>query len=73
VRFGNVDLDRSISGDREREYTIAANWFFHGHRNKLTADVSYINRRMAPENDTSTRFRIQWDWSFQAPATLVAK
>ena len=64
MRFGNVDLDRSIAGDREREYTIAANWFFHGHRNKLTADVSHINRRMAPENDTNIRFRIQWDWSF---------
>ena len=64
ARFAYVDLNRSISGDREREFAIAANWFFQGHRNKLTADLAYIDRRMAPETDTTLRFRVQWDWSF---------
>ena len=64
LRYGNVDIDRNTSGDVEREYTAAANWFFQGHRNKLTADVSYVERRLAPENDTNIRFRLQWDWSF---------
>ena len=64
VRYAYDDIDRDISGDREREYSLAANWFFDGHRNKLTSDISYINRRMAPETDTNVRFRIQWDVSF---------
>ena len=64
VRYAFVDIDRDISGDRELEYSLAANWFFNGHRNKLTSDISYINRRMAPETDTNTRFRMQWDVSF---------
>jgi len=64
VRYDNIDLDRDRSGDREREFTVAANWFFNGHRNKLTTDVSYVNRRLAPETDTNIRIRLQWEWSF---------
>ena len=64
IRLAHVDMDRSISGDYERENTLVANWFFNGHRNKLTADLSYVKRKMAPETDTNIRYRIQWDVSF---------
>jgi hypothetical protein len=30
----------------------------------FSSDISYINRRKAPETDTNVRFRIQWDVSF---------
>ncbi len=49
----------------EEEFTLAMNWFFNGHRNKLTAEVSVFDFE---EDDASikrtTRFRIQWDISF---------
>jgi phosphate-selective porin OprO/OprP len=43
---------------------IAANWFFNGHRNKLTADISRNVRKYATDNEAETRFRFQWDVSF---------
>ena len=64
LRFARVDPDRSLPGDFEREWTIAANWFFDGHRNKLTGDLSWIRRVMAPETDRDTRLRLQWEISF---------
>ena len=64
LRFARVDPNRDVSGDTEKEYTLAANWFFKGHRNKLTLDLSHVIRREAPETDTSNRIRFQWDWSF---------
>lgn len=53
-----------LPGGAEKEFTLGANWFFNGHRNKLTLDVSRMTRREAPETDTSNRARLQWDWSF---------
>lgn len=64
LRYARVDPDVDLSGDTEKEYTLASNWFFSGHRNKLTLDLSHVVRRQAPETDTSNRVRLQWDWSF---------
>jgi len=64
IRFARVDPDRDLDDDIEKEYTLASNWFFKGHRNKLTLDLSHVVRRQAPETDTSNRVRLQWDWSF---------
>jgi hypothetical protein len=64
IRIAGVDPDSDRSGVSEREVTAAANWFFNGHRNKLTLDASYLERRLAPENDSGHRVRLQWDWSF---------
>jgi hypothetical protein len=64
IRFARVDPNRDLGDDTEKEYTLASNWFFKGHRNKLTLDLSRVIRRQAPETDTSNRIRLQWDWSF---------
>ena len=64
IRVASVDPDRDRSDDYEREITLGANWFFNGHRNKVTLDVSRVGRKLAPETDTSNRVRLQWDWSF---------
>lgn len=63
-RYASVDPDRGNDSSIEREYSVAANWFFNGHRNKLTADFSRIDRRMVPATETESRIRIQWEWSF---------
>ncbi len=64
IRFARVDPNRDLTDDTEKEYTIGSNWFFNGHRNKLTLDLSHVVRRQAPETDTANRIRLQWDWSF---------
>lgn len=54
-----------ISGDRdEQEYSVVANWFFHGHRNKLTADFSRLQFEGVMQDETESRIRLQWDVSF---------
>jgi hypothetical protein len=65
VRWAWVDPDRSRPEDERRELTVCANWFFSGHANKLTADVSRLDlaRPDAPAS-TEHRFRLQWDISF---------
>ncbi len=58
----NLDVD-----DDRQEFTLGANWFFHGHNNKLTLDYSYLTLN---EDDffggdaTGSRVRLQWDISF---------
>jgi len=63
-RFAQVDPDGGDSVGKERETTVGANWFFSGHRNKLTADISRVVRRDVADNQTETRVRLQWDVSF---------
>lgn len=64
ARIATVDPDRDRDGVREDEVTLGANWYFNGHRNKLTLDISRVARRLAPETDSSNRVRLQWDLSF---------
>lgn len=64
LRYAEVDPDRSNPEDFERELTIGGNWFFNGHRNKLTADWSQVRRKMVPETNRDTRIRLQWEISF---------
>ena len=48
------------------EYTTALNWFFAGHRNKLTLDFSYLTLkdRFVNQRVSDERIRFQWDVSF---------
>jgi hypothetical protein len=65
ARIARVDPDVAKADDLIREATFAANWFFSGHRNKLTLDVSFLDREAAePEKRQETRVRIQWEVSF---------
>ena len=57
--------DRLIYNERG-EYTLAANWFFNGHRNKLTADFSHLtlDDGLVGVSESENRVRLQWDVSF---------
>lgn len=49
----------------QRETSFAANWFFSGHANKLTLEVSNFQfENMAMETEEEWRLRVQWDISF---------
>jgi len=48
----------------EHEYSLAVNWFFSDHRNKLTAEFGFFDfQRTIEEQKDGGRFRLQWDTS----------
>lgn len=61
-RYAFVDPEGLLGNDMLREHTVAANWFFAGHRNKLTVDYSHLTREGA--FTPIDRVRVQWDVSF---------
>jgi phosphate-selective porin len=69
VRYAFVEepneIDRLFDNERE-EYTLAANWFFAGHNNKLTLDFSHLtlDDGLSRIDDSANRIRFQWDVSF---------
>lgn len=69
VRYAFVDepnaVDRTLENNR-KEYSAVANWFFKGHRNKLSVDYSYltIDDGLLSVSDSANRIRFQWDVSF---------
>lgn len=55
-----------LKTNTRNEYTVAANWFFWGHNNKLTLDYSYLtlDDDVLSRNVSDNRARLQWDISF---------
>ena len=65
ARWAFVDPDASAASDRQHELSGALNWFFRGHANKLTLDVSRISLEQPGASDlVSHRARLQWDVHF---------
>jgi phosphate-selective porin len=60
-RYAFVDPNDTVRNDVLREHTIALNWFFAGHRNKLTLDGSHLTQAGGRDED---RIRLQYDVSF---------
>ena len=55
----------STPRDWQQELTGALNWFFRGHANKVTLDVSRITLQRADAPDLArSRVRLQWDVHF---------
>jgi hypothetical protein len=56
--------DLESDGDNQQEFSFAANWFFNGHLNKLTAEItSFRFRESGGGSADDLRFRFQWDIS----------
>lgn len=65
ARWGYVDPNTEAPDDRYQEMAAGANWFFRGHRNKLTAEVGrFTFDSPGGEVRSETRFRVQWEVSF---------
>jgi hypothetical protein len=63
-RHANYYPNFNDKSTRGRENSLAANWFFNGHKNKLTAETSYFKYDGIGEFPADEwRFRIQWDIS----------
>jgi hypothetical protein len=56
--------DVNSNGNMKQEFSFDANWFFNGHLNKLTAEISYFHFAYAVVGkQDGFRFRLQWDIS----------
>jgi phosphate-selective porin len=65
LRFDVYDPDSEQPDDLQRDIALAANWFFNGHLNKLTAEVSHFTfQENATVDHEGWRVRLQWDVSF---------
>ncbi len=60
--FYNPNID--ISENNNYEYTVGCNWYFKGHKNKLTFDYSYLKTKTEDKDYMKgNRFQLQWDIS----------
>lgn len=64
VRNAGYRPNREADDTRKRELSGAANWFFKGHKNKLTFECSHFNYdKTGGIPADQLRFRLQWDIS----------
>ena len=66
-RYSHVDPNTDAGGDLRQEFTTGLNWFFAGHRNKLTLDASHLTLEQTNSSlpaHAEQRVRLQWDVSF---------
>lgn len=64
ARYALYFPDLNTTQSSEEEFTLGLNWFFKGHINKLTTEISFLELE---ENDImhpGWRIRLQWDVSF---------
>lgn len=63
-RHSTYHPDNSIRNNLQNESSLAFNWFFKGHKNKLTSEISHFSfeDKSLPLAD-GWRFRVQWDIS----------
>ncbi len=65
ARFATYSPNTSEKDEEFYEKSLAFNWFFKGHDNKLTAQVSRISLdQFDNEVGDSTIYSLQWDVSF---------
>ncbi len=64
-RYARFTPDTDLKNDFQEEATLAFNWFFKEHKNKLTLEISHFDYELANNGiDDKVRFRVQWDISF---------
>ncbi|MEJ1238104.1 porin [Chryseolinea sp. T2] len=65
VRHATYRPKVNVDDDAQTETSFDMNWFFKGHKNKLTAEASYFNFLNDDLDFTKGwRYRVQWDISF---------
>lgn len=65
ARYSSYIPDSYLDQDHQDELSCALNWFFRGHKNKLTAEVSHFDyEQFDRQVDRKWRFRVQWEVSF---------
>ncbi|RKD90001.1 porin [Mangrovibacterium diazotrophicum] len=65
ARYARYTPDTDLDHTFESEKSLAFNWFFREHKNKLTMEFSQFRYELANNaSGDEFRFRLQWDISF---------
>ncbi|NVK57716.1 MAG: porin [Alteromonadaceae bacterium] len=65
ARYATYEEVDNLFDEQHFEKAIAANWFFNGHSNKLTADITQFDIEQTGLGTVDeVRYRLQWDLSF---------
>lgn len=69
ARYAYVDEPNATNfafENAREEFTLGANWFFSGHNNKVTMDISRLrlDDNVLFQDESENRLRVQWDISF---------
>lgn len=69
ARYAYVDEPNATNfafENAREEFTLGANWFFSGHNNKVTMDISRLrlDDNVLLQDESENRLRVQWDISF---------
>lgn len=65
ARYAEFKPDTDLPENLQTETSIACNWFFHGHKCKLTGEGSYFSYQdKSLPYEGGWRFRLQLDFSF---------
>jgi len=63
ARYARVRPDDPRITPRQTELAFGGNWFFNGHRNKLTLDVTRLKESTDVGHSAFWGIRLQWDMS----------
>ena len=64
VRHAGYRPDSKVKEQSEIETTFTLNYFFNGHKNKLSTEVNYFEyHHIETQPSNEWRFRVQWDIS----------
>ncbi|WP_394176715.1 porin [Thalassotalea litorea] len=63
-RFSDLTPDTANSSYGQSEWLLGMNWYFFGHRNKVTTDFGQFSIDERDRSYDDTRFRVQYDLSF---------
>ena len=65
MRYSQYRPDTRQPDNKQEEMGLATNWFFHGHKNKLTFELTRFNfqYQQLDQNAGGLRVRLQWDIS----------
>ncbi|WP_296698163.1 porin [Algoriphagus sp.] len=65
MRYAEIRPDLTITKNKQKELALAFNWFFVGHLNKLTTEITKFTfeDQALPQSD-ELRFRLQYEISF---------
>lgn len=66
ARYGFVDPNLSQNSDLQQEFSGVLNYFFNGHNNKISMQLSHlmIQDPEISRQQAAWRFWLQWDFSF---------
>ena len=63
-RYTRIKPDTAQPEEQQEELSLVANWFFNGHRNKLSSSVSWIELKSNNQRSRDTQLGLQWEFSF---------